>query len=342
LSEPDASTLRWAANTVGPGAKVAGVRRLRRYGGTWALEIESAGVVTEAVLKCGTSADWRSAYACEAAALGRAHEHDLPVARVLGVHLDATGDDPVALLMTYIPGSSAVPRVPSVERLRSVGRLAGTLHRIPLTPSSELPIRARHTPWTDFALWRRLAGRYRAASDTDQDAVLREIMTELPGWSREATEELLRTTDSSSLLDEADRRVRAIPQPRGPTVFVHGDFWQGNTMWNGDRCVGLIDWEAAGAGHYGVDLGCLRWDAAILFGSWASDEISVGWTEASDCEAASVAYWDVVSALNVPADVGAILPALHEAGRTDLDAQTLRDRHESFLRDALARLTHEH
>jgi aminoglycoside phosphotransferase (APT) family kinase protein len=293
------------------------------------------------VLKFGQSRDWRDAYACEAAALGLAHEQHLPVPELLGVDLGATGGDPVALLMTWLQGSPTIPRVASVERLRNLGRLAGTLHRIPLEPSANLPTRNRHTAWTDFALWRRLSNRYRSVAETQREAVLREVMAELPGWSREATEDLLRTTESTALLDEADEMVQVMSRPQGPTVFVHGDFWQGNTMWEGDRCVGLIDWETAGAGHPGVDLGCLRWDAANLFGLWASEQISIGWSEATGCKPESESYWDVVAALNVPAEVDRLLPSLHGAGRTDLDAQTLRDRHSEFLLDALDRLNQD-
>jgi aminoglycoside phosphotransferase (APT) family kinase protein len=305
------------------------------------VRISSDDVITQAVLKTGPSVDWRDAYACEAAALELAHEHQLPVPRVLGVDLDGKGEEPVALLMTWIEGSSTVPRVASPERLRAVGRLAGTLHQIPLEPSSDLPARKRHTAWTDFALWRRLAVRYRTAAEHQREAVLLEVMTELPGWSREATEDLLGRTDSTSLLDEADRRLQAMPIPQEPTMFLHGDFWEGNTMWDGDRVVGLIDWETAGAGHPGVDLGCLRWDTAVLFGASAPDHISAGWTEVTGREPDSQAYWDLVSALNVPADIGQLIPSFHEAGRTDLDAQAVRDRQEAFLRDALDRLNEQ-
>lgn len=311
---------------------------LKQDGCTWALRIDSDGTGIQAVLKFGIAPDWRDAYTCEAAALELANTHQLPVPELLGIDLEATGDAPVALLMSWLPGSSTVPLVASAERLRDVGRVAGALHRVSLEPSPKLPIRKHHIAWTDFALWRRLANRYRAATAPRREAVVTEAMSELPGWSRRATEELMRTTESTALLDEADEQVQATVRPSEPTVFVHGDLWQGNTMWEGDRCVGIVDWETAGAGHPGVDLGSLRWDAAVLFGEWAPDHIATGWTESTGREPDSQSYWDVVTALNLPADVGGLVPSLHEAGRTDLDVQTVRDRHEAFLRDALDRL----
>jgi aminoglycoside phosphotransferase len=341
MSEPAKRALEWAARLVAPRADVVDVERLRRGGCVWRLRIDSVGAISNVVLKCGSSADWREAYACEAAALEVAHEHHLPVPRLLGVDLEATGEDPVALLMTWVQGSSTVPRIASVERLLSLGRLAGMLQRIALEPSSNLPLRERHTAWTDFALWRRLSNRYRSVAEEEREAMLLEVMTKLPGWSRDAVEDLLRTTESAALLNEADKIAQAATPPLGPTVFVHGDFWHGNTMWDGDRCVGLLDWETAGVGQSGVDLGCLRWDSAILFGLWAPEQISIGWSEVSGCEPESQPYWDVISALNVPADAGKLLPSLHEAGRTDLDSHTLVDRHAAFLQDALDRLNRD-
>jgi aminoglycoside phosphotransferase (APT) family kinase protein len=45
--------------------------------------------------------------------------------------------------------------------------------------------------------------------------------------------------------------------------------------------VGLVDWDAAGVGHPGIDLGTLRLDAAILFGLPAADEVLEGWGQAA-------------------------------------------------------------
>jgi aminoglycoside phosphotransferase len=49
-------------------------------------------------------------------------------------------------------------------------------------------------------------------------------------------------------------------------VFVHGDLWSGNTLWAGGQLTALLDWDSAGAGDPGVDLGSLRLDAALCYG----------------------------------------------------------------------------
>lgn len=126
--------------------------------------------------------------------------------------------------------------------------------------------------------------------------------------------------------------------PEAETVFVHGDLWHGNTMWTGDSFVGMIDWDSAGAGHCGVDLGSIRLDAALMFGLPAAAEVLAGWQRATGREPDGTAYWDVVASLNTPADMVKPLPNLHAQGRTDLDAATLAARRDAFLQLALAAL----
>ena len=121
-------------------------------------------------------------------------------------------------------------------------------------------------------------------------------------------------------------------------MFVHGDLWQGNSMWSGEEFVGVVDWDQAGAGHPGVDLGWLRFDAAILYGADAPAKILDGWRDASGREPDAVAYWDGVAALCSPADMADWLAVFHRQGRTDLNVATLNRRRDAFLRQALEKL----
>ena len=118
-------------------------------------------------------------------------------------------------------------------------------------------------------------------------------------------------------------------------MLVHGDLWQGNTLWSGERCVGLVDWDAAGVGHPGIDLGTLRLDAAILFGLPAAAEVLEGWRQATGQAADAMAYWDLVAALTTPTDLAQWLPVAHDHGRADLDAAILNSRRDAFLHSAL-------
>jgi aminoglycoside phosphotransferase (APT) family kinase protein len=289
--------LRWAASQVGAGARPVAIKGLRAGAGPWRLRIDRGGEVLEAVLRVGDPLS-RQLLATEAAALAFAEAHQLAAPRLLAVDLDGAATGRPALLMTALAGTSTIPTVASVTRLRALGAAAATLRSVATGPRPDLPLRTRPLADVDFAAMRR-------------------------------------STGSSPLLEAAAERVDQLPMPQGGTVLVHGDLWQGNTLWTGERCVGMVDWDAAGVGHPGIDLGTLRLDAAIVFGLPAPDEVLEGWRQATGQAADTMAYWDLVAALTTPPDMATWLPVAHEHGRVDLDAATLNARHNAFLRSAL-------
>jgi aminoglycoside phosphotransferase (APT) family kinase protein len=128
------------------------------------------------------------------------------------------------------------------------------------------------------------------------------------------------------------------PRAGEADVFVHGDLWQGNALWLGDTLTGLVDWDCAGAGPPGVDLGSLRCDAAVCFGLEAADDVLAGWEELAGRPAADVAHWDVVAALSTPPDMGWFVGAIAGQGRPDLSQDVLVRRRDAFLQAALDRL----
>jgi aminoglycoside phosphotransferase (APT) family kinase protein len=289
--------LRWAASQVGAGARPVAVKGLRAGAGPWRLRIDHGGTVVEAVLRVGDPSR-RQLLATEAAALGFAEVHQLAAPRLMAVDLDGVAAGRPALLRTVLAGTSTIPAVASVTRLRALGAAAATLHSLPTGPRPDLPLRTRPLADVDFVAMRR-------------------------------------TTGSSPLLEAAAERANQVPIPQAETVLVHGDLWQGNTLWSGGRCVGIIDWDAAGVGHPGIDLGTLRLDAAIMFGLPAAGEILEGWQQATGQAAAATAYWDLVAALTTPTDMATSLPVVHDHGRVDLDAATLNHRRDAFLHAAL-------
>jgi aminoglycoside phosphotransferase (APT) family kinase protein len=303
VPELSGKVLRWVTDAVGGGVRVTAVAGLREGANPWLVKFEPAGRVEAAVLRLGDPTDPEHCrrFATEVAALRVAGDHHLPAARLIATDLDGAATGVLAVLTTVLPGHSRIPSVASPGRLRGLGAAAAALQSVPLAPQATLPLRTRSIADVDFAAQRREKG-------------------------------------TTELLAAAEERLDRLPVPGGPTVFVHGDLWYGNTLWSGGRCTGLVDWDCAGAGSPGIDLGGARFDAALMFGPPAAEQVLAGWQRATGRRADQVAYWDVVAASGTLADMAFCVPALHDQGRPDLDAGTLGQRRDAFLSTALSRL----
>jgi aminoglycoside phosphotransferase (APT) family kinase protein len=237
----------------------------------------------------------------EAAALALAETHGVPVPHLVAVDLDGHATGTLALIRTMLPGSSRIPRTQSRSRLRALGAACGRMAGIPDAASTGLPTRVR--PIADNVF--------------------------VPS---------AQTTPAQERLKYAADRIAAT-QPRSADVgLVHGDFWQGNTLWIGDVLSGVVDWDSAGIGPSGIDLGYLRLDVAIVYGCAAADHVLDGWMSVRGHLARDVAYWDVVAAVATPPDLAEWLPFWHDQGRADLDVRTITGRRDKFLRAALTAL----
>ena len=151
--------------------------------------------------------------------------------------LIAVGED--LMLVSAIDGTSRVPVTATERRLRALGAATADVHLVRLSPSDQLPLRHRSIELEDFGALRERDG-------------------------------------SSPLLLEAEHALAGLKEPTHETVLIHGDLWQGNTMWSGDEVVAILDWDCAGVGHPGVDLGSLRCDVAVMFGVEAADAVLDG------------------------------------------------------------------
>ena len=299
---PEPVLVAWAleALRLTPGDHGVSSVGLREGGSPWLLELDG---VRAAVLKIVPTAA-RTSLATELAALELAAAHGLPVPRVLAADVDGSvAPGSLAVLTSVVPGSSRQPAgPPSVERFRRLGELAAVIHGVPApAPTAELPARAHPIPGVDFAALRRAAER-------------------------------------RPLLEAAEESLADATLPDRPPVFVHGDLWQGNTLWEGDSPTGVVDWDCAGVGAAGIDLGSLRCDAWMTAGREAAAAVLAGYEGAAGRPADDLAHWDVVAALSTPPTIDWFTTAIRDQGRPDLDQPTLLARRDAFLRDALHRL----
>jgi len=237
----------------------------------------------------------------EVVAMRHAKAARLPAPEVLG-HDDGTATGFALVLTTLLPGTSQIPAEAPAGRLRRLGAAAAQISAVRLEPSAALP--RRSGPIEDVP------------------------------WSR-----LRHERGASDLLMCAEKQVdRAVPRD-DRVAFCHGDLWQGNLLWNEDGMVtAMLDWDAAGAGPPGIDLGSVRLDAALCFGVDSSVEVLAGWEDQTDRAAADVPYWDAVAALATPPDMATVAPVMAGQGRPDLTGALLNERREAFLHAALSQM----
>jgi len=209
-------------------------------------------------------------------------------------------DTAAVVLIEYVYGSSQQPVEPEPERLAALGAMAAYISAV--NPGgAPLPAVTHPIPDVDF-------------------------------------DELRARSEPQPLLAAAQERIATVA-PDDSIGFVHGDLWSGNTLWRGADLVAVLDWDCAGLGAAGVDLGSLRCDASMCYGLHAADHVLTGWQREAGRPAESLAYWDAVAALSTPPDIdwftGAIIGM---TGRPDLTKELLRERRDDFLADALERL----
>jgi len=240
--------------------------------------------------------------ATNARALEVSAEFGLSAPRLVAADLDGRASGTVATLETWLPCSSALPPVVSVTRLRSSGAALARVHACSVPPEEQLPVRPRPVAVDDFAADRR--------------------------EGRMPTTELLR---------QADEMTRQHGIPPGDPVFVHGDAWPGNMLFESDTCTALIDWKTAGVGDPGVDLGGFRLQMAMQYGPDAPEDVLRGWQDEAGREAGSVSYWDAIAALNTPTELSGFPGFTGDGNRLGTAAVT--QRRDAFLRTALDGMT---
>jgi aminoglycoside phosphotransferase (APT) family kinase protein len=271
LSPPE-STLRWAAETIGPGSRIASVRRLTLGGwhANHALTIIDAdGRAHRLVLRRWARPEWAQedpdfTAAGEASVLELLEGTPVPAPRLVAADPDGAVCDVPTLLIARLPGGPpGLPRdlaaflAQLVEALPAIHALDGrALKRIPA---------------------------YRSYSD------LNSAVT--PAWS------------SRPRLWERALEVARTDPPPGRRCFIHRDYHPENTLWSRGRLSGIVDWTSASLGSPAVDTGHMRWNLALTYGLDAADEFLRLHRSLTGDPLEDQPYWDIITVLDLACDL---------------------------------------
>jgi aminoglycoside phosphotransferase (APT) family kinase protein len=122
----------------------------------------------------------------------------------------------------------------------------------------------------------------------------------------------------------------------GPFVLAHGDYYSGNTVWDGGILTGVVDWPCAVSGPPGFDVGWCRLDLCLLYDEQVAG-VFLATYEAARGTARDPLPWDLWAAARSHRDVETWAASFRDLGRADLTATELRGRHADWTASLLAR-----
>jgi aminoglycoside phosphotransferase (APT) family kinase protein len=122
----------------------------------------------------------------------------------------------------------------------------------------------------------------------------------------------------------------------GPFLLCHGDYYSGNTVWDGGTLTGVVDWPRAASGPPGFDVGWCRLDLCLLYGEQIAGIFLASYEAASGTRRDPL-RWDLWAAARSHRDVETWAASFGDLGRADLTAAELRVRHTAWTMSLLAR-----
>ncbi len=217
----------------------------------------------------------------------------VPAPRRLAHTSAVGGAGPPAMLQTLLQGDPTLPVEPDDAWLGAFVETIRTLHAVPLATWMQDRASVR---WRD-----------------------RDVMAD----------------DTSSAGDHMLLETLLQRGPAAPftAVFGHDDFWAGNTLRDGHRVVGIVDWGHAGIVSAARDLSYLVVDTSLCYGLDVGDRLIDLFTSMCEIDEEEMLVWTARSVLSsrlfaewLPGWHGLGLPVTHEQvarRRTELLDRTL-------------------
>ena len=112
------------------------------------------------------------------------------------------------------------------------------------------------------------------------------------------------------------------------TVLLHGDYWEGNVLWNNGEIAALIDWENSCLGSRYFDVCNMRLELLFEYGYEVAKKFTDGYSKFFDLDKRKVAFFDLIVTLKFCGN-------LENWGFTSSEIKVLKDKHYPLVCDAL-------
>jgi len=233
-------------------------------------------------------------------ALALAAQHEIPAPEPLWV--DRMGLFPErAIVASFIEGKVLVEPADHLDWAAQLARALSAIHGISPAPA-------------DRDLFPRLStdDGHRSESETLEDVKGHPLGMKL--WTRVA-------------------EIRSSFQPEAP-VYIHHDFWPGNTLWVGEQLVAVIDWEGGCVADPALDVAYCALDIRLLGLPEAASHFVEVYRRLSGRPLLNLEYWNLVALCRPLPDIAVWLPGW-EALELDITADEARRRHSALITAAL-------
>jgi len=117
-------------------------------------------------------------------------------------------------------------------------------------------------------------------------------------------------------------------------VYVHHDFWPGNTLWVDEKLVAVVDWEGGCLADPALDVAYCALDIRLLGLPEAASHFVDEYRQLSGRPLLNLGYWDLVALCRPLPDIAVWLPGWEAMGLT-ITADEARRRHSALIRAAL-------
>jgi len=131
------------------------------------------------------------------------------------------------------------------------------------------------------------------------------------------------------------RRAEAVDSLQAvDPVYVHHDFWSGNTLWIDDALVAVLDWEGGSIADPAIDVAYCALDIRLLGLEEAAGHFVEVYRELSRRDLPNLRYWELMALCRPMPDIAIWVPAWQSMG-VEISADEARLRHTAMITAAL-------